>query len=249
MVLSLLDWNVWVFNEDLEGVLAFITAENADVVCLQEVSVPLLEKLTRETPYPFLFKARDAYHKRDGDRNPSFLVIMARHRVVGADAIVFKRQKKRILLARLLGIEEGIEFQYADILCGEKRVRFFNVHLECVAGPKRRVAQFDEVTRLFQYGANIVCGDLNILRVWYTFFFRLVLGSWDELWEREHDFFARVFGKHALSNIFEGAVTHDFTGTQLDYILVPKATRVEEKVLFEDTFGSDHRPMLVRLSV
>ncbi len=249
MRLKLLNWNVWVFNDETEKVLQFLAEQNADVICLQEVSLHLLEKLARETACPFLFKARDTYHKKNGDRNPSFLVIMARQRVIDAKAVLFKRQKKRIFFARLLGIEEGIEFQYADILCGEERLRFFNVHLECVAGPKRRVAQFDEVTRVFQKGINIVCGDLNILSVWYAFFLRFIFGSWDELWEREHDFFARVFGKHKLWNIFEGAVTHDFTGNQLDYVLVPRETSVVSKMISPDSIGSDHRPMLVELEI
>ena len=249
MKLKLLNWNVWVFNNETERVLKFLREQDADVVCLQEVSAPLFEKLEHSSAYPVLLKARDTYHKRNGDRQPSFLVIMARHRVVDPRAVLFKRQKERIFAVRLLGIEEGIEFQHADILCEGKRLRFFNVHLECVAGPKRRMAQFDEVTRVFQNGANIVCGDLNILRAWYAFFLRLLFGSWDELWEREHDFFARVFGKHNLWNIFEGAITHDFTGNQLDYVLVPDSVRVLSKQVFPETVGSDHKPMLVELEI
>ena len=229
--------------------MEFLVSQDADVVCLQEVSSPLLEKLTRDTAYPFLFTARDMYHAGNGAKSPSFLVIMARCRIVGADAVAFKKQKKRTFLARFLGVEESIEFQYADILCGDERIRLFNVHLECVAGPKRRTAQFDEITLMFQKGANIVCGDLNILRTWYTFLFRIILGSWDELWEREHDFFTRVFGKHRLWNIFEGAITHDFTGNQLDYILVPEETEVASQRIFSDSVGSDHRPMLMEFSL
>lgn len=248
MNLKLLDWNVYVSNNEIERVLEFLLRENADVVCLQEVSPRLLETLTRETSYS-LFKARDAYHKMDGDRNPSFLVLLTRHRVVGADAIVFKKQKKRSLLVRILGFEEGLEFQYADILCGEKCVRIFNTHLECVASPKRRMAQFNEVTRIFQKSMNIVCGDLNIFRGRYAFALRLLLGSWDELWDREHEFFGRVFGMHALRNIFEGAITHDFTRSQLDYVLVPEGAEVISQTVLSDSVGSDHRPMVVELRI
>src|SRR3989344_6197884 len=247
MPLTLLNWNVWLFNKDTETIISFIAEQDADVVCLQEVSAPLLAELKRRTAY-HIFTARDAYHRSNGDRTPSFLVILTRRRVVGADAVRFRKQKKRTLLARFLGIEEGLEFHYVDIVSTNGMcLRIFNVHLECITSPRRRILQFREVCRRLDSGANIVCGDLNVLRVWYGFFLRLILGSWEELWEREHELFARVFKENNFLNIFEGEITHYFTGNQLDYILVPKETAIVSPHIFPDSRGSDHKPMRVEV--
>ncbi|MBI1998806.1 MAG: endonuclease/exonuclease/phosphatase family protein [Parcubacteria group bacterium] len=249
MPLVLVNWNVWVFNKDTETIIRFIAEQNADVVCLQEVSAPLLVELKRRTAY-HIFTARDAYHRSNGDRTPSFLVILTRRRVVGADAVRFRKQKKRTFLARFLGIEEGLEFHYADIVSESGRhLRIFNVHLECITSPRRRILQFREVCRRLDSGVNIVCGDLNVLRVWYGFFLRLILGSWKELWEREHEFFAHVFKENNFLNIFEGEVTHDFTGDQLDYVLVPKEMKIISQCVFPNPHGSDHKPMRVEIGI
>ncbi len=249
MPLTLLNWNVWVFNEDTEAIIRFIAAQDADVVCLQEVSAPLLAELKQRTAY-HIFTAHDAYHRSNGDRTPSFLVILTRRRVVGADAVRFRRQKKRTLLARFLGIEEGLEFHYADIVSASgTHLRIFNAHLECITSPRRRILQFREVCRRLDSGVNIVCGDLNVLRVWYGFFLRLILGSWEELWEREHELFARVFKENNFLNVFEGEVTHGFTGSQLDHVLVPKETKIASQHVFPGSHGSDHNPILVELGI
>ncbi|MBI3075322.1 MAG: endonuclease/exonuclease/phosphatase family protein [Parcubacteria group bacterium] len=254
--LKVLNWNVWCENGDLGTVIDFICAQDADIVCLQEVPEPLLHKLA-EIPSYTLTKARDSYHRKNGARIPSFLVILSKRGIYEARAIKFKRQPKRSLIARLLGFEECLEFQYADIMSVEEPLggkeavlRIFNAHLESVAGPKLRIARFAQVLRFLDAKKkNIVCGDLNVFRAWYSWGWRLILGcSWDELWLREYDVFERMFARRGFANIFSGETTHAGSGNQLDYILVPNETKVLRRVLFEETHGSDHKPLLVSFS-
>ena len=255
MPLKVLNWNVWCENGDLGMVVDFIRAHDADVVCLQEVPESLLRKLA-ELPAYALAKARDSYHRRNGARIPSFLVILSKHGIRGVRAIKFKRQQKRSFIARRLGFEECLEFQYADVMladeaCGNEAVlRVFNAHLESVAGPKLRIARFAQVLRFLDARKkNIVCGDLNVFRAWYSWGWRLILGcSWDELWLREYDVFLRMFVRRGFVNVCSGETTHARSGNQLDYILVPRETDVLRRTLFEDTHGSDHKPLLVEIS-
>jgi len=262
VTLKLLDWNVYCENGNTRAVTEFISAQNADIVCLQEVSEELLARLSR-LPTHALATALDEYRVKNGKHIPSYLVIMTNLTVTEVRAVKFKRQPKRSLLAlfaRWLRIEECLEYQYADVLFMRGTVlkkpvpiRIFNTHLESIAGPKHRIARFTQVLRSFAAGKrNIVCGDLNVLRAWYSFLWRLFLKflqgelvTWEELWIKEYKVFEKMFEKAHLFNVFNGATTHEWSGNQLDYILVPQGTEIARKTLFEETHGSDHKPMLV----
>jgi len=208
-------------------------------------------------------EALDYYHKGNGKKVPSYLVILSRFNA-RCRSIRFRHQPKRSWFARKFGLEEGLEFHYIDIELsrGDKRekravpLRIFNIHLENAAGPKWRMARFNEVLRsLSKKRKNIICGDLNVFRAWYSWSWRLLLFllgypcSWGELWFREHEFFQRIFEKNNFADIFSGAATHEWSGNQLDYILVPNDFEISSHTLFSETYGSDHRPMLVEIEI
>lgn len=254
MSLTILNWNVWCENGDLDTVIGFLRAQDADIVCLQEVPEPLLKNLAALPSYSFA-KARDSYHRKNGKKFPSLLVILSKCKMK-AGSVKFKRQPKRSFIARLLGFEECLEFQYADVVFSEhhsesrKALRVFNVHLESIAGPKLRIARFAQALRFLDARKkNLICGDLNIFRAWYSWGWRLILGcSWDELWFREYEVFEKMFARRGFANVFSGETTHAGSGNQLDYILIPEETKIIRRVLFEDAYGSDHKPMLVEIS-
>lgn len=254
MTLTLLNWNVWCDNGDLDRITEFIRASDADIICLQEVTESLCSKIA-ELPSYALVEARDSYHWKNGAKIPLLLVILSRLKIRRARAVKFRRQPKRSLIARFLGYEECLEFQYAEVVLPHPSgqgmpFRVFNAHLESVAGPKLRIARFAQVLRFLEDGKkNIICGDLNILRTWYSWAWRFIVGSWDELWMAEYEVFGKMFARRGFVNVFDGETTHAWSGSQLDYILVPNEMKVIRHTLFEDTHGSDHKPMLVELSL
>lgn len=255
MKITVLSWNVWFDNERLDDIISFINEQQADVVCLQEVSQALFERL-KELESFFVVNAIDEYH---GDE-PAYLVIISMHPMAKTRkpvrAIKY-RKSVRTLPAWIMRWREGQEYLYADVEFElDERgtysdpVRFFNVHLDSAVGPWTRLQLFGQVLRhRMRKGRNIIAGDLNVLSTWYAYLYRVLLGSWKHFLVEEAKLFRRIFKRRKLKNIFEGMFTHRVVDSQFDYILVPEGMDVVSKKVVADTLGSDHKPILIEVEI
>ncbi|TAN33649.1 hypothetical protein EPN27_04830, partial [Patescibacteria group bacterium] len=76
--MKVISWNVWSENASFEQVTSFIIKQNADVICLQEVTTPLLKKL-QKLPGFYIAQAIDSYYiKEKRKKIPYFLVVLSK---------------------------------------------------------------------------------------------------------------------------------------------------------------------------
>jgi endonuclease/exonuclease/phosphatase family metal-dependent hydrolase len=61
------------------------------------------------------------------------------------------------------------------------------------------------------------------------------------------DLFAAFFDVHNLQNPFKGYMTFLKFPVQLDYILLPRSTKILEKERYRSAYGSDHLPISIKI--
>ena len=138
---------------------------------------------------------------------------------------------------------------YIDISVGQKKVRIFNAHLKCVAGPYHRLSQFRELLEnLSSDRENIICGDFNTfghpllsIFVWKYFGYRL-----REVMLHERSIMQALIDLYQFKNPFKGMVTFTKIPMQFDYILVPATMSICDKKRLRRN-GSDHFPLLLEV--
>ena len=272
MRISVLNWNVWSDNADMGRAIDFIAREKADIVCLQEVPGPMLERLSSLPGYS-LVQGRDSIHRNGFQMLPNYLVILVSQRfsITKTACMPFKKRRRDTFFAWMFGIEqtflgwflgweEDLDYQYIDIQkkgCAAEdtatRLRIFNMHLSNAVGPKTRQKQFAEVLlRIERGGAMLLCGALNVLRLkkWWGYLYRVALSdSWEELWEEENERFGELFQRQKLRSACNEAVTHTPTECHLDYVLTSENIKVIDEVVFLECFGSDHNPVFVKMEI
>lgn len=250
--MKVISWNVWSENASFTQVTSFIAKQNADIICLQEVTKPLLKKLQKMPRY-YIAQAIDSYYiKEKRKKIPYYLVILSKLPFMEKQTFVIPTVQYDSILAQLFSLEECIEGQYVDIMWKQKPVRIFNVHFQCYVRPKIRITQFQSVIDQFHpKSKNIICGDFNTYGFWY---FNLVVGwvhnySWEEFFSSEKDLLIEILKKYRLVNIFNWQSTHPWLQTQLDFIVSQKDIKVSKPVIFPDTYGSDHQPLRATMTI
>ncbi len=245
-------FNIYKDNRTLPVLIDFLAREQFDVVCLQEFpasELGLLERLS-------------GYHQHLADENYDLrrpkngtvrlkLVILSRFSLERAQVVPHLEHKHTSLRARLTLSSGDISFHYVDVTDGEGRaLRIFNCHLELNSNPLVRLAQFREILR-YRDGAriNIVCGDMN---TYATPFWNMLL-FWVFGFGREHillnepKLFRDVFANEHIQNPFDKLHTIRLLPFQLDYILVPVDVEIKNKKVYQERYGSDHRPVMVEV--
>lgn len=250
--MKVLSWNVWSENVSIGKVLRFLKKQNPDIICLQEVSKKLLQKLKKLSKYE-LFYATDFYYVKSAKKKvPYFLVILSKIPVTGHTAFPIPTVQYDSIVSQIFGLEECIEGQYIDIMQKEKKIRIFNVHFQSYVRPRIRLRQFESVIRQFSDASqNIICGDFNTFGFWH---FNVVVGwiynySWEEFFMDEKSLLEGMLKKYKLVNIFNWEVTYPWLGAQLDFIVTEKRAKISHKRVFTETFGSDHRPLFIKASI
>jgi len=255
MGLNILDWNVWSEHPNCEKVVEFILEQDADVVCLQEVSVGLLERLSVLENYSHVF-AVDHTQEKNSSVKTFYLVILTKFNIESHRVCEFRKRKHKSLYAHHIGVEEGVEYHYIDIFYNSTLLRVFNIHLDAYSNPRRRLQQFTTICHSFNRQVlNIVCGDFNIASNWYVGAFNRVIGRhlfgfWSKrnLKINERAFFERKFEKARLKSVFKDITTFPSLLLQLDDILIPENCEVLKKSIFA-AIGSDHYPIDVDVEV
>jgi endonuclease/exonuclease/phosphatase family metal-dependent hydrolase len=270
--LTIVSWNMWCFNRHLDDAFSFIQTQDFDVMCLQEVPEAFLERL-RTLPF-YVVESFDSVWDADiwGKHQGSgryYLVILTKHQiqdhqsypVVDDFPFTLRTRLFRLMMRYLADWSGGTSHDRtilsADIKIGLQTVRVFSVHLALMT-PVTREKEFAYVREhLHPEHQNIVCGDFNILDFWLMKPLNWLLGGrlsemlpwYNERAHMEKLFQGETLNDLRLENIFRGLVTHRFSHSQLDHILVPTGTEVISREVLSNAYGSDHSPIVATIKL
>ena len=258
-IMKIVSWNIYFRNADFDRAFRFIESLEYDVLCLQEVPEELLTRL-KKLPVDIRWSVDvDRLFKQGTVRN--YLVILSRHPIEDVREFTFSlphipwRTKLFMHLLRPLGWSkiEGRTALIADVkLPGySSPVRVACLHL-LLAHPSVRFTEFERTMEAIgETSEKILCGDFNIIESP-----KVSLISWAHggtvldtlLWKRERAELERRFAHYRLVNPHLNQITHPFSRSQLDHILVSGHMKIKNSGVMEDPTGSDHLPIFVELA-
>jgi endonuclease/exonuclease/phosphatase family metal-dependent hydrolase len=247
-------------NQELERAFEFIAHTEFDLFCLQEVPKEFLSRL-QSLPYELAY-ARDTEKVfGDGETLSMYNVILSKHPISAQTEIAFRdyweflpwRSRFFVSLMRPLEFSKvrnraGL---HVDITPpGSMPIRVMNLHL-ILAQPLWRLEEFEHA--MIAHDASrptIICGDFNILESLHVTILNWMFGGRFTdafLYRRERTRIEERFIEHKLTNILRGQITHPFSRSQLDHILVSHSFSVKTSAVLRDGFGSDHRPVYAEI--
>lgn len=241
-------------SREVDRAFEFVTKSDFDIFCLQEVPEEMLRRL-KATSYhvAYVIDVERIFPKQ------TFLgynVILSKYPIAHDVRIPFRdyqdllpfRSKITVRLLRSMHFSKirnrnGI---YADISTPRGVIRIFCLHL-ILGHPKWRMEELQTAfTHLDPTRPTIVCGDFNILSwLHVTPINWLFAGKLSDvfLFTRERRAVESFFAAHGLTNALLGHVTHPFSRSQLDHILVSKDFSIKKADVMKDSYGSDHYPI------
>ncbi|XKT74336.1 MAG: endonuclease/exonuclease/phosphatase family protein [Patescibacteria group bacterium UBA2163] len=245
-------WNIFYKNKRLDDVIIHLARSTNDIICLQEVpehALPHLDTLPYHMAHQHTFTTNTGEH--------IYLVTLSRHKITSQKSIAFPSEwyKRPSLFARLLGSCIGWHQPYQDraallvtTTINDAPLQILNMHLSVVFVHENvRINEFTKsIATIDATQPHIICGDLNILEQPHVKIINWIMGG--SLFKNERALFEDVFSTHHLSNPLRGCMTHWFTRSQLDHILVSEHTTIEQAWVEKNTTGSDHNPVHVHLN-
>lgn len=257
--MKIYSWNVFCYNRRLDSVMKFIKELDYDVLCLQEVSGELLERL-KELPEELAYHVdiirlvapnREAYQ---------YVAILSKYPMIYRGTLQYEdiplppRVRLFIRFMKVLGwslvTERGAV--YADIKVGEREIRVFSVHFT-LAGPGKRAEEFHTVLSHVKRGRpTVIGGDFNVIERPILKILAWLLGSPVQEglpWYPERSLFEERFVLNGFQNPLRSRITHGFSKSQLDHVLVSQDLPVADYWVHTDLHGSDHYPVAVELGL
>jgi endonuclease/exonuclease/phosphatase family metal-dependent hydrolase len=254
--MKIYSWNMYFRNAVPDRALEFIQLLDFDVLCLQEVSEDFLARL-KALPYPIAVGADvDRLFSRGTDRN--YLVILSKHPIIQTKAFALPiapaplRTRLFIQLMRIarwsrVANHGGLR---ATIATPEfpGGIQIFSLHI-LLSNPGDRAAEFEHV--MHERDTNIpavVCGDFNLIDSPKLSILNWILGGsvGDAIhYDRERRSMEDRFALHDLMNPLRGKITHPFSRSQLDHILISTSLRARNARVVDERPGSDHSPICV----
>ena len=251
-------WNMLYRNEELERAFHFISSLEFDLFCLQEVPESFVPRLLA-LPY-FSSSNLDTEKVSDGVPMRMYHVILSKFPIKNKGEVTYTdrwtllpfRTRAFVALMKPFHFSKVTSRggMYIDIdVLGEK-TRVFSLHL-ALAYPKQRFLEFKEAMAHYDDTAHqIICGDFNIVEFPHVTLLNWLLGGpvLDALlFKRERHHVEKMFNAHGFQNPLVGHITHPFSQSQLDHILVPHTFSPKSVAVLSDRFGSDHA--IVRVEV
>lgn len=262
--MTILSWNLYFLNPELEDAFAFIRDQDADIICLQEVPAAFLE-LLQALPLS-VTSAIETAMTRNGERLENHSVVLSRYPLAAAHEVLLPNRDRQMPLrgrlfigfmyltglwkrTRNLGFPRGVAI--ADVETPEHgTVRVASAHLS-LTNPRWRAEELGIVLDAMGTGfPRIVAGDFNIIESFPVSVINWLLGGTlaDAFQaKRERASLVRLLARRGLANPFARLRTHRVSGSQLDHILVSESLRTRDPRVLPDCHGSDHNP--IRLSV
>lgn len=256
--MQIYSWNMLYRNRGLDRAFEFVSKSDFDIFCLQEVPENFLKRL-QTLPYAI------AYHIEMERLLPSgvsrnYSIILTKHRITSQGEISFPnywpllplraRLFVQLMPSRYFSRIRSRGGHYADVIADGVTVRVVNLHL-VQAHPAWRLKELEAaLATLDQAKPSVVCGDFNTHSKPYTTLLNWILGGKISdffFYRRERSKVDETIRTHGLTNPLEGKVTHDFSRSQLDHILISSSYRVTDASVIPERYGSDHHPIRVSI--
>jgi endonuclease/exonuclease/phosphatase family metal-dependent hydrolase len=251
-------WNVYCYNKQIEDVFTYIKNLEYDVLCLQEVTPALLERL--ETLPVHLVSHVDVIRLfRHGRREKNYVVILSKHPFARTSTLQFFDFPFPMHTRIFIGVMRFLKWSfitergavYADVDLGQGALtRIFSIHLT-LWGPHNRQKEFQAVLGHIEPNRPaVLCGDFNVIEYGPMKILNWLLGAplrQAMPWYPERDLFEERFSTAKLHNPLRGKVTHPFSRSQLDHILVSEDIKVTHAWVDDERHGSDHCPVGIEI--
>jgi endonuclease/exonuclease/phosphatase family metal-dependent hydrolase len=252
-------WNILYRNKRFDRAFEWISHADFDILCLQEVPEEFLARL-KTLPYSIAYRI-DVERLFTGRPVKNYVVILSRHSIEAQGEIPFPDYwpllpfytRFFVSFMRPFGFSKmrGRGGMFVDIRANGRLTRVFNLHL-ILANPSWRLKEFESaMAERDPAKPAIVCGDFNILEAPHITILNWILGGkvTDVLrYSRERTHLEKRFVEHTLANALKGSVTHPFSRSQLDHILVSHAFSIKNASVIPDRMGSDHHPIRAEIA-
>lgn len=250
-------------NRELDRAFEFIKDSDFDIFCLQEVPEDFLKRLqTLSTSISYSIAHRSDVERLfpDGVKN-NFVVTLSKYPIANQGEIQFPeywhllppRTRMFVRLMRPFGFSmiRNRGGLFVDVTVGGKSIRVMNLHL-ILAQPAWRLKEFETaMAERDPSKPTIVCGDFNTIEAPHISILNWILGgkvSDAFLHKRERTEINKRFVQHELVNTLAGSITHQFSRSQLDHILVSHSFSIKNAEVLSDRVGSDHHPICVEIA-
>lgn len=255
--MKIYSWNMFCFNTRQNAAFNFISEADFDVFCLQEVPASFLKRL--ETLGLPVVSGSDSIRIEKGKWVSHYTVILSTHPIVKSGAITFPSLRTPLRTKIFETVKPkgywktaGKGSVWADIDFPQiGRARVFSLHLT-LSSPSNRRTELELVAKLFPRDfPAVLAGDFNVIDHVFFRSFNWILGSSlkeSHPWHNEREHIEERFAHYKFKNPLRGKITHGFSRSQLDHILVPEGFSVTDAAVIKKTYGSDHRPVSVELS-
>ena len=260
--MKIYSWNVLRSNRKLPELYSFVENLDFDVLCLQEVTDEMLSHL-KKMPFHIAFhvdRIAEVIHLFSKNKSEvNYVVILSKYEILNQQQIQFPKLLRtfnsnvfEFVMERLQKWESisNLGSVFVDIKVNDQAMRIFNVHL-ALWNPQTRAKEFDHLMEyLPKDGDVIVCGDFNILEYGPIKILNWLLGGTlaeGMPWYSERAIFEDRFKKFGFKNPLRGKITHKFSRSQLDHILLSTELKVANSHVIEDAHGSDHQPVCVEV--
>lgn len=257
--MQIYSWNMLYRNEEQDRAFEFIKESDFDIFCLQEVPEVFLARL-RTLPYHLAAEV-EVERLLPSGVNRNYVVTLSRYPILHDSVISYPdywsllplraRLFVHLMPSRYFSRIRNRGGHYADVVVDGVTVRVVNVHL-VQAHPAWRLQELaTALSTLDPAKRSVVCGDFNTHSKPYTALINWILGGRISdflFYQRERAQVDQTIRAHDLINPLAGKVTHDFSRSQLDHILVSSAFSVQSAQVIPDRYGSDHHPILAHVA-
>ncbi len=246
-------------NREQDRAFKFIAQADFDIFCLQEVPQDFLDRLLT-LPHRHAYTI-DMEPLSSAKVVPNYLVVLSRHPITHEEYFNFPDYWPLLPFRTRLFVYLMRPFHFSkirnrsgflvDIELPGGLTHIFNLHL-ILAQPAWRMKEFE--TAMIRRDASrptIVCGDFNILESRHITPLNWILGgrATDALFHRrERIIIEKRFVEHELTNTLPGKITHPFSRSQLDHLLVSNSFSIKSASVLPDRIGSDHHPIFVEVA-
>lgn len=252
--MRVISWNIRKNNRRAKKAVDFALLQKPDVLCLQEVSLSILEYL-REIPGYSHHASYDFISRNP--RKHGYTVTMTKFKTIDEMEIPYNQNPGKSLLNSVVykKINRSIEQHNAimiTIKTEKKKLHIVNTRLSTAVNTRERLSEFyNLISRIPTDFPAIFCGDFNVsdsqifnkLTGWFRGF------KAPDYLINERNEFEILFKKYNLLNIFRGSSTSITNKPllQFDHILIPPSFKVQNKQIFKKRYGSDHRMLFTEI--
>lgn len=257
--MKIYSWNVYCYNRRREEVCAYIRKLDFDVLCLQEVTPKLLECL-KEFPYEIVYHTHVIRFQASSYEERNYVVLLSKLPIRSHGTLDFADLPLPAYLRGLVRFLHRFRWSlitergsvYADVLYGDIPIRVFSTHLT-LWGPGNRAEEFSVLMKHVLHGMpTVIAGDFNVIEYGPMKIASWILGApiREALpWYPERALFEERFRKYGFVNPHRKQITHGFSRSQLDHVLVSRELSATRAWVDPELHGSDHYPVGAELEL